>query len=321
LVVDGQVRPKSLFQLIQDTQKYSNQNNVIAFSDNSRLIVLQKRRSAVNGVPFFSAIKGFQVNSMVSRNPAAPSQLDWQESMRHLIYTAETHNFPTGNSDLDMCSLPMLSVCRTPVQLLLPRCLPFSWCRHRHWRSYSRCARHWPRLDEIERSTDQSALSLGAHEIAGVAGYSFGNLRLPDYVQPWEDDDAEYPSNFAHPRQVRTVAATHCNSISFRLRFRPVAVLVTTGTSLVSIKLCMKSLFGNRFKNMDKTIRLAGEPLIAGFARSFGQTCAESGARREWVKPIMFSGGIGAIDDQLTAKLPPTKGRPLNDSYLNFAFS
>lgn len=34
----------------------------------------------------------------------------------------------------------------------------------------------------------------------------------------------------------------------------------------------------------------------AGFARSFGMRLA-NGERREWIKPIMFSGGLGSIED------------------------
>lgn len=34
----------------------------------------------------------------------------------------------------------------------------------------------------------------------------------------------------------------------------------------------------------------------AGFGRSFGMRLA-NGERREWIKPIMFSGGLGSIED------------------------
>uniref|UniRef100_A0A1A8FCB2 phosphoribosylformylglycinamidine synthase n=1 Tax=Nothobranchius korthausae TaxID=1143690 RepID=A0A1A8FCB2_9TELE len=44
--------------------------------------------------------------------------------------------------------------------------------------------------------------------------------------------------------------------------------------------------YGNKF----------GEPVLAGFARSFGMRLA-NGERREWIKPIMFSGGLGSIED------------------------
>lgn len=43
--------------------------------------------------------------------------------------------------------------------------------------------------------------------------------------------------------------------------------------------------YGNKF----------GEPLIQGFCRSFGMRTPD-GERREWLKPIMFSGGLGQID-------------------------
>ncbi len=38
-----------------------------------------------------------------------------------------------------------------------------------------------------------------------------------------------------------------------------------------------------------------GEPVVQGYTRSFGLRLP-NGERREWVKPIMFSGGIGQID-------------------------
>jgi phosphoribosylformylglycinamidine synthase len=55
--------------------------------------------------------------------------------------------------------------------------------------------------------------------------------------------------------------------------------------------------YGNKF----------GEPVLAGFARSFGMKI-QDGERREWVKPIMFSGGIGNVDAPNILKLEPEKG-------------
>lgn len=56
--------------------------------------------------------------------------------------------------------------------------------------------------------------------------------------------------------------------------------------------------YGNKF----------GEPVISGFARSFGLT-SFNGERREWIKPIMFSGGLGTVDADMTEKLLPEKGK------------
>jgi phosphoribosylformylglycinamidine synthase len=54
--------------------------------------------------------------------------------------------------------------------------------------------------------------------------------------------------------------------------------------------------YGNKF----------GEPLIQGFTRSFGLRLPD-GERREWVKPIMFTGGVGQIDNRHIDKGLPEK--------------
>uniref|UniRef100_A0A2P2KHD9 phosphoribosylformylglycinamidine synthase n=2 Tax=Rhizophora mucronata TaxID=61149 RepID=A0A2P2KHD9_RHIMU len=55
--------------------------------------------------------------------------------------------------------------------------------------------------------------------------------------------------------------------------------------------------YGNKF----------GEPLIQGYTRTFGMRLP-SGERREWLKPIMFSGGIGQIDHIHITKRDPDIG-------------
>ncbi len=52
--------------------------------------------------------------------------------------------------------------------------------------------------------------------------------------------------------------------------------------------------YGNKF----------GEPVIQGFTRSFGLRLPD-GERREWIKPIMFSGGIGQLDARHRKKEAP----------------
>lgn len=57
--------------------------------------------------------------------------------------------------------------------------------------------------------------------------------------------------------------------------------------------------YGNKF----------GEPVISGFARSFGMVLpGPEKERREYIKPIMFSGGIGSMDGDMTTKMTPEKG-------------
>ncbi|XP_059658095.1 probable phosphoribosylformylglycinamidine synthase, chloroplastic/mitochondrial isoform X2 [Cornus florida] len=55
--------------------------------------------------------------------------------------------------------------------------------------------------------------------------------------------------------------------------------------------------YGNKF----------GEPLIQGYTRTFGMRLP-SGERREWLKPIMFSGGIGQIEHTHISKGEPDIG-------------
>ena len=55
--------------------------------------------------------------------------------------------------------------------------------------------------------------------------------------------------------------------------------------------------YGNKF----------GEPIIQGFARSFGGTL-KSGERIEWLKPIMFTGGLGSVYKKHIIKDKPDFG-------------
>ncbi|XP_037743223.1 phosphoribosylformylglycinamidine synthase isoform X5 [Chelonia mydas] len=208
LLVDGKEVSESLFESILRTQEKSNPNNVIKFSDNS------------------SAIQGRAVCSLWPRDPSRPSRFEKRTSTRHVIFTAETHNFPTGVA-------------------------PFSGAA----------------TGTGGRIRDVQCTGRGAHVIAGTAGYSFGNLHIPGYPLPWEDPALPYPRNYAQPLQV--------------------ALRASDGASD----------YGNKF----------GEPVLAGFARSFGQQLP-NGQRREWIKPIMFSGGIGAMEDIHVHKEPPEPG-------------
>ena len=87
------------------------------------------------------------------------------------------------------------------------------------------------------------------------------------YELPWEACDWTYPPNFAAPCEI--------------------AIEASNGASD----------YGNKF----------GEPVLAGFSRSFGMLLGNQ-QRREWIKPIMFSGGIGSIDCRHVCKHPPETG-------------
>ncbi|KAH9424854.1 hypothetical protein DERP_012341 [Dermatophagoides pteronyssinus] len=199
IFIDDKEVPESLFAMVTSTQENTNDNNVIKFSDNS------------------SAIRGFSdLNILIPKDSTEASSMELKKNQtRHIIFTAETHNFPTGVA-------------------------PFPGAT----------------TGTGGRIRDVQAAGRGAHVIAATAGYSFGNLHIPDYHLEWEDNNEIYPHNFASPLQICIEASNGASD------------------------------YGNKF----------GEPVLAGFARSFGQRI-QSNERIEYIKPIMFTGGIGTIDD------------------------
>nr|XP_034190946.1 phosphoribosylformylglycinamidine synthase isoform X1 [Osmia lignaria] len=208
IIIDDKEMKKSLIDMIIETQKYSNANNTIKFSDNS------------------SAIKGYQVKVQRPNETYTGSPLHLENVEQDLIFTAETHNFPTGVA-------------------------PFSGAT----------------TGTGGRLRDIQGIGRGGYYIAGTAGYSVGNLHIPGYNLPWEEKDVPYPDNMASPLEIIIEASNGASD------------------------------YGNKF----------GEPLICGFVRSFGMT-DRMGVRREWIKPIMFSGGLGTMDSNMSEKMSPEKG-------------
>lgn len=78
MIVEGREEESSLIQMIGDTQKTSNQNNTIKFSDNS------------------SAIHGFKHKTLRPTNFSGPGEITIETVESDLIFTAETHNMPTA---------------------------------------------------------------------------------------------------------------------------------------------------------------------------------------------------------------------------------
>lgn len=111
----------------------------------------------------------------------------------------------------------------------------------------------------------------GGHTIAGTAGYCVGNLNIPNYELPYESKAFEYPPSFASPLKILIEASNGASD------------------------------YGNKF----------GEPVITGFAISYGLTNTANNEREEYVKPIMFSGGVGTMDATHAEKLNPKRGNLL----------
>lgn len=208
LLIDGKPAPYSLFDIVKEPLKKNPRNSVIAFKDNS------------------SAIYGSKIQYLQPLKPGKSSRFKIKNELYHLIFTAETHNFPTGVA-------------------------PFPGAE----------------TGTGGRIRDIHATGKGALTVAGTAAYCVGNLHIHDYELPWEDKSFKYPGNLAKPLQIEIEASNGASD------------------------------YGNKF----------GEPLIAGFTRSFGLRLRD-GERIEWIKPIMFTGGIGQINATHIEKDPPQQG-------------
>ena len=207
LIIDGKVISENLMQIVKEPYKRNPNNSIIAFKDNS------------------SAIRGYKIQTILPASSFQPSAFSLREVTYHIIFTAETHNFPSGVA-------------------------PFPGAE----------------TGTGGRIRDVHATGKGSIVVAGTAAYCVGNLRIPDYPLPWEDDSFIYPKNLASPLQIEIEASNGASD------------------------------YGNKF----------GEPLIQGFTRSFGLRLPD-GERREWIKPIMFTGGVGQIDDRHIKKDTPSK--------------
>ena len=208
LVIDGVELDSHLIGMVRATLEANPNNSVIAFADNS------------------SAIRGYPIRTLLPGRPGEPGPLNETRLEHDIIFTAETHNFPSGVA-------------------------PFPGAE----------------TGTGGRIRDVHATGRGSLVVAGTAGYCVGQLRIPGYPQPWEDERFRYPSNLATPLEIEIEASNGASD------------------------------YGNKF----------GEPVLAGYTRSFGLRLPD-GERREWIKPVMFSGGIGQIDARHTRKDEPAPG-------------
>jgi len=77
-IIDGITISETLLEIVQSTLKANPSNSIIAFKDNS------------------SGIRGYDCWTIVPEKPGKPSAFEKRRFTYHIIFTAETHNFPTG---------------------------------------------------------------------------------------------------------------------------------------------------------------------------------------------------------------------------------
>ena len=130
------------------------------------------------------------------------------------------------------------------------------------------------------RLRDNVAVGRGGLIIAGTAGYSVGNLLLSNYKQPWEKNTNAVQSSFRSAKEILIEASNGASD------------------------------YGNKF----------GEPIILGFTRTFEMSIEAVCIRKDighylikidnkeqkigYIKPIMFTAGIGQMVDTHKYKEP-----------------
>ena len=77
-IINGVVMSETLLNIVKSTLVASPSNSIIAFKDNS------------------SGIKGYDCWTILPEQPGKPAPFKKQEVLYHILFTAETHNFPTG---------------------------------------------------------------------------------------------------------------------------------------------------------------------------------------------------------------------------------
>jgi phosphoribosylformylglycinamidine synthase len=77
-IIDGVVMPETLLNIVKSTLSANPSNSLIAFKDNS------------------SGIKGYDCWTILPEQPGKPAPFKKEKVRYHIIFTAETHNFPTG---------------------------------------------------------------------------------------------------------------------------------------------------------------------------------------------------------------------------------
>ncbi|MFC2006875.1 phosphoribosylformylglycinamidine synthase, partial [Chloroflexota bacterium] len=78
LIVDGQAVPNTLLQIIKSPILKNPANSIIAFNDNS------------------SAIRGYKIWTIIPKHTGTCSPFIYRQCYYHILFTAETHNYPCG---------------------------------------------------------------------------------------------------------------------------------------------------------------------------------------------------------------------------------
>ena len=231
ILIDNKKGVTFSFKMVKNTLNCCNTtNSVLAFCDNS---------SAIRGGEIITLYPSNVMKRNTRYREKAINEYLLNKVDYDLVFTAETHNFPTGIA-------------------------PFPGAA----------------TGTGGRIRDNQSIGKGGLLIAGSAGYCVGNLFIDGYELPWETVEKERGRDIYHELPASP------------LKIEIEAIMVPL--------IIWKQNYG---------------PIINGFTRSFGMNIKNRG-RIEWLKPIMFTGGLG----QMSHNHIKSKSRKRNDN-LSFRWS
>jgi phosphoribosylformylglycinamidine synthase len=139
------------------------------------------------------------------------------------------------------------------------------------------------------RLRDVQGTGTGAVPVASSAGYCVGDIFFDSKIDPYMSDYGDYngvrKGGEGYARQIKRKGVDKYPPNVYNPR--DILIKASNGASD----------YGNKF----------GEPIIVGFTRSF-KYINENNERIEWIKPIMFTSGIGIMNDIHTKKGEVTEG-------------
>jgi len=144
------------------------------------------------------------------------------------------------------------------------------------------------------RLRDVQATGRGAHPLGGIAGYCVGDV-FPelDRFSAVASSSSGRPSSGGGAR-----GEDDLDDLGQQNKALPYPSHVASPLEILLGASDGASDYGNKF----------GEPVVAGYCRSFRGRDA-LGSRCEWIKPVMFSAGVGWLDRTGSAwKAPPEAG-------------
>ncbi|MCD6007536.1 phosphoribosylformylglycinamidine synthase [Halomonas sp. IOP_31] len=259
-LIDGEAQPRSLFQMIKNTHEQSGDDVLSAYSDNAAVIRGSRAGRFFAAPLLFNAPEAARINAPEAARINAPeaARINAPEAARINASEAARINASEAarTANVNAPEAARYATHQEPIHILM------KVETHNHPTAIA------PHPGAATGSggeiRDEGATGVGGKPKAGLTGFAVSNLRIPEFVQPWEAFDYGKPERIQSALQIMLEA--------------PIG----------------GAAFNNEF----------GRPNLAGYFRSYEQDAVgvDGIERRGYHKPVMLAGGYGNIREGHVAK-------------------